>query len=972
MRIQHNISAFNVYGNLKTNNHSLTNHIEKLVSGYRINRAGDDAAGLAISQKMRAQISSLNMSQHNITNAISFVQTGEGGLQEIHSLLERMTELAEQSSNGIYQVTERSKLQQEFENLKEEIDRIAESTKFNNISLLKQNTTSSTANSSMYTTAKETLSMTSLSESSELIGTPVCAFDPSAYVFRMPKMTVGAFTIEGDMANYSYNASLGILTVYGDVKIHGTGAATTDRIVMANGTNANVTLDNVNIDVSVDGGVAFDTKDAQVNLTLTGTNSLKSGENRAGLQVEGSSSLVITQESTGSLNAFGGDYAAGIGGGNKAKTGNITINGGTITATGGSYSAGIGAGNEGILKNITINGGTVTAEATYIGAGIGTGDKGSNEGTIKITGGTVTATGSFGAGVGGGQECMGGTIDISGGTITAVGNGGAGIGSGDGCITGEKITISGGDIKATGGGLAAGIGGGFKDNGTQITISGGNIEAVGDGLAAGIGGSPESKNVTVHISGGTIKATGGYWAAGIGDAYFSESGKIDISGGTITAIGGKNAAGIGGAYEAESFGEITISGNAVVTAKGDGLAQDIGGGQNYEDTGYITNGTVDKTGGLIIEGDQGKLYGDVTIYDDFTIESGTTVTVDNDKTLNIVNGTQLENFGTIVNDGTIYGQVTNKMSGSVIGNPVKPALCSAIVKMPVDTVLEADKLYEVEIDGAKKSVKTDTTGKLQLFLEAGEHDIKLIHDNDRYEAKVTALEATNMDIATDRTTYHADIQGVVLGADKEYTVTINGENQIFRTDSTGKLTLKGLENGKNTIKITANGVNYGSEFMIDHSDTAISVDRIEGDAPSDDSDNDIIYPNQIHFQIGADKEDKISITLRDIDCRSIGIGNSSIFTQESALRALSEIKAALDMVSEQRGHFGAIQNRLEHTKTYLGVSVENLSNAESRIRDTDMAKSMMEYTKENILSQSAQAMLMQANQAPEKILELLE
>lgn len=973
MRIQHNMSAFHSYGNLKTNNHFLANHIEKLVSGYQINRAGDDAAGLAISQKMRAQISSLNMSQHNITNAISFVQTGEGGLQEIHSILERMTELAQQSSNDIYQATERNKLQQEFENLKEEIDRIAESTQFNNISLLKQNNTSSTAKSSMYiATAKETPFMTNLSESSELIGTPVCAFDPSTYVFRMPKMTVGAFTVEGDMANYSYNASLGILTVYGDVTIHGTGAATTDRIVMANGVNANVTLDNVNIDMSKDGGAAFDTKDAQVNLTLTGTNSLKSGENRAGLQVGANSSLVITKESTGSLNAFGGNYAAGIGGGNKAETGSITINGGTITATGIYCGAGIGAGNEGIIGDITINGGTITAKATHTGAGIGTGDKGTSKGTIKITGGVISATGAFGAGIGSGQECMGGIIDISGGTITAVGDGGAGIGSGDESTRGEKIYISGGTIKASGGYLSSGIGGGFGDKGTQIHISGGNIEAVGGQLAAGIGGSPESKDITIDISGGIIKATGGDWGAGIGNAYFAEGGKIDISGGTITAIGGENAAGIGGAYEAESYGEITIRDNAVVTAKGDGLAQDIGGGQNYEDTGYVTNGTVNKTGGLIIEGNQGKLYGDVTIYDDFTIEAGTTVTVDNDKELNIVNGTQIENFGIIVNNGTIYGQVTNKISGSIIGNQPKPALCSATVEMPLEAVLEADKLYEVEIDGVKKSVKTDKTGKLLLFLNAGEHDIKLMYDNDRYEAKVTAVQATNMNIITNRTTYHAEIQGVTLGADKEYTVIVNGKNQTFRTDSTGKLTVKGLENGKNIIKITANGIQYGSEFMIDHSDTAVSVDRIENNDTNGDSDSEIIYPNQIYFQIGADKEDKISITLRDMDCKSIGIVNSSIFTQESALRALSEIKTALDMISEQRGHFGAIQNRLEHTQTYLGVSIENLSHAEGRIRDTDMAKSMMEYTKESILNQSAQAILTQANQAPEKILELLK
>ena len=102
MRIQHNIAALNSYRNLSGNNNAVSKNLEKLSSGYRINRAGDDAAGLAISEKMRAQITGLKTAQKNANDGISLVQTAEGALTEVHSMLNRMVELADQSANGTY------------------------------------------------------------------------------------------------------------------------------------------------------------------------------------------------------------------------------------------------------------------------------------------------------------------------------------------------------------------------------------------------------------------------------------------------------------------------------------------------------------------------------------------------------------------------------------------------------------------------------------------------------------------------------------------------------------------------------------------------------------------------------------------------------------------------------------------------------------------------------------------------------
>ena len=137
MRIQHNIAALNSYRQLSGNNSAVSKNLEKLSSGYKINRAGDDAAGLAISEKMRAQITGLETAQKNANDGISLVQTAEGALTEVHSMLNRMVELATQSANGTYDNTvDRNNLQKEFDSLLEEVDRISEATNFNGINLL--------------------------------------------------------------------------------------------------------------------------------------------------------------------------------------------------------------------------------------------------------------------------------------------------------------------------------------------------------------------------------------------------------------------------------------------------------------------------------------------------------------------------------------------------------------------------------------------------------------------------------------------------------------------------------------------------------------------------------------------------------------------------------------------------------------------------------------------------------------------
>ncbi|MFP4562890.1 MAG: flagellin, partial [Spirochaetia bacterium] len=136
MIINHNMSAMFAHRQLGITNNNVQNDIEKLSSGLRINRAGDDPAGLAVSEKMRAQIGGLNQASRNAENGISFIQATEGYLQETQDILHRIRELAVQSANGIYSSEDRMQIQVEVSQLVDEVDRIASHAQFNGMNML--------------------------------------------------------------------------------------------------------------------------------------------------------------------------------------------------------------------------------------------------------------------------------------------------------------------------------------------------------------------------------------------------------------------------------------------------------------------------------------------------------------------------------------------------------------------------------------------------------------------------------------------------------------------------------------------------------------------------------------------------------------------------------------------------------------------------------------------------------------------
>ncbi|MEK5071468.1 flagellin Hag [Sporosarcina sp. FSL K6-1508] len=143
MIINHNIAALNTHRQLGMNNTNASKNLEKLSSGLKINRAGDDAAGLAISEKMRGQIRGLDMAAKNSQDGISLIQTAEGALNETHSILQRMRELAVQSSNDTNTTSDRGEIQKEMNQLTSEINRIGNNTEFNTQKLINGDKTTS-------------------------------------------------------------------------------------------------------------------------------------------------------------------------------------------------------------------------------------------------------------------------------------------------------------------------------------------------------------------------------------------------------------------------------------------------------------------------------------------------------------------------------------------------------------------------------------------------------------------------------------------------------------------------------------------------------------------------------------------------------------------------------------------------------------------------------------------------------------
>ena len=233
------------------------------------------------------------------------------------------------------------------------------------------------------------------------------------------------------------------------------------------------------------------------------------------------------------------------------------------------------------------------------------------------------------------------------------------------------------------------------------------------------------------------------------------------------------------------------------------------------------------------------------------------------------------------------------------------------------------------------------------------------------DVKTTDAKGASKGTGTDGTDATVSVKGLATAKAGE-SFSLNGKTYEFVTDTAAKPTTEGA---------TAIVVGADEDATVANINKALEKEGVKATKETGKVTLSAIQNGKgLTLQIGdtADDFNQLTVSVGNMKAKSLGIADVDISTQAGAQAAVSKIKDAINSVSSTRGDLGAIQNRLEHTINNLSVTTENMTAAESRIRDTDMAKEMMSYTKNNILVQASQAMLAQANQIPQGVLQLLQ
>lgn len=807
MRIQHNIMAMNAYRNYNTNTSALSKNLEKLSSGYKINRAGDDAAGLAISEKMRAQITGLNAAQKNVKDGISLVKTAEGAMQEIQDMLNRMDYLATQSANGTYQdEVDRENLQKEVSALKTEINRIADSANFNGIKLLDGSLQEGATN--------KTDALKAAEDAQKAADEALAAADSAT----------------GEI-------------VFGEEETLDLATKATNNTPSTNGADETI----FETDYKDSGKPGFSVALNGIEHTFkdpTDTADTTAGTDYVSIKVaDGSDKVEIKLTEKAIADAY--KEVNGV----EAKKGD--------TASAEVIAKAI----ENIVKNTGV-GGTPTKGEFQI--------KANEVYTVKADGDRVVFEAKKAN-----DKVPHYNVEFQGKTQVDEDAKGAVF------TTGKYTAGTAGqnDNKAT---IAA------KINGKSVSFETANnlaSDSAASAWATAIG------NATATIDGKTVKLSD----------YFTVA-TADLKGGTSDpafTFEDKTAGAVGSGNTIET---VTLSGTDAGT-----MATGISKTDGYDafksgTSGYTNSGTP------------------------VTIQSGTPAIDQLASTVITLDATQ-------VVDGAALrlGEQTYVFS---IGEDSEYKNAENVVRVDdlADSDLDADgkltatglekvldKLAEVAKNNTTFSVShKDTAGHIGLKQLAEVKDTTDMSDEDKFKSYIGL---TTVDSEKTAANTAAAVEAAKADAAK-------------------------LQEVADKLKAKAETAIDGKPLTLQIGDT------------SDDF-------NQMKVSVGdmhtAAMKGKDGTAIADID----------ISNQEGASAAVQTIKDAINYVSSVRGDLGATQNRLEHTANNLSVMAENITDAESTIRDTDVAEEMMAYTKNNILIQSAQAMLAQANAVPQGVLQLL-
>ncbi len=936
MVVRTNTMALNAYRQLGMNNSAVSKSLEKLSSGFRINRAGDDAAGLAISEKMKAQIKGLETASANAQDGISLIQTAEGNLGEVHDMLNRMVELATKSANGTYTQTERDALQDEVDQLLEEINRISDSANFNGQKLLN----GALSDGDAVVIEKESATGIKLPDAVENVD--------SAGLKTILQKKGGADATETkfvvNLGNATFDGATGSsfkLTV-GDQDIELTGDGTNEctsasalATALANGAAA-FKLNNQTMTVTAEGNTLVFTQATAPNSEsekITAPNSVLITRTEAG--TTGGTAPTLTQPAATTITAAAATtaqphkYSLDLSGITVAKGGDVTIQ-----AFGKTYEL------TGLADNADGDA-IATALKAAIDADLPTADADAGAWTAAITGGsTITLTGANNAAA---ATDLSGNVTITHKASAVVENAPAAGVTGsftDGTDSASKASVA-FDLTSLNLATAASTG--------QLKFSvGGNdftVDVAANDDAAAIATKLRTAISTTAIATDT----------GAGDFTL----KTGETGTTLTFESANQKA----VTDATAFNSLalTVADNSITgnTGKTVSVTDTGSAGGTATATFDLANIALDKAGDLkftIGGNDYTITVADADIANAANIATALATEINKNKVTDATTGawTASATGSAITLTATDAGTPDSANLGGTFTVTAQATQTTGASSKPIDYLVDVTQIQQGAVKGDDRLASTNFALTADMvkdgnFLKIG--DQKFVF---KMEADTVVPSGYTV---IDLTKENANGENLVTAAG----IKLSNEtktNKVF--DSIGFdgarlsfLQKADTEEDLTTMENLKKQFSYGTPA------------KTETGAP-------------LTLQIGdtADDFNKMKVSIANMSAEGLGLNGLSIKSQDGAGKkdtgAIDRIKKAIDTVSTTRAKMGALQNRLEHTINNLDVAAENLSAANSRIRDTDMAKEMMNYTKMNVLVQSAQAMLAQANQQPQSVLQLLQ
>ncbi len=776
MRIYHNIPALFAYNSVSATNDGLQKSIAKLSTGLRINSAADDAAGLAISEKMRAQVGGLDQAVRNSQDGISMIQTAEGALNETHSILQRMRELSVQAANDTLTSQDRSYIQLEVDQLKEEITRISTTTQFNKKKLLDGSASALWSSDKLDTKA----------------------------IIRGALRTVDQF---GQKASAEGNYVIRISANPGDAQIQKSDVFKVkhENVIMNVGINTEAGARSISVD------------------------NLPAGEYNISVTTPTGVATAATQ----------------------------TYNFGTLGAGTGYATAAAAASILFEVLSVNTAAGTVVVRA---------------EAYVLSAGGAVS---NF--------------VD-------------------------ENLTL-------TTANRSGYTGLGFQMGTAALAISNLSSFVVGGRLVmhlAGSGAANVDGAINVSASVNSSWAAAGNWSTG--SLTQSRGFNVDLG-----AIQNKDV----------HFRTFYLN-----TQNGKVFQSDIKIGFNDKTTGYTAFGTSANLASFTAAFIGQVAQEDVALRDlDKFWDSNGRFILEDSQTITMTQGDGKQSSFTI-NSTDSLRDVAKKLNDAVAFGLGQAKYVGAKADMFVSYVEEDDVT-----DSTPEAVEGTFVIRSAVAGKAGELN---------FSGDEEVIKALSLNV-------------IQKASESEYRVTVQDAHNGNTVASGVKIT------GNQLIGIVHPNVDVEFDAManvnVEWSDAAkgFLLTKEEG-----------VYETILHladnttvFQIGANEKEDMGISIGDMSSRALGIDSVLVTDREAAGRSITIIDSALDRVSGQRAKLGAYQNRLEHTINNLTVAGTNLQAAESRIRDLDMAKEMMNFTKLNILMQAGNSMLAQANQLPQNVLQLL-